>query len=76
MAEIVHSDITGKDYDIKNGIRLLNIKQSIMYLKHGCELLDLYVSIDYKTREPVLCFIFNREQSKPLFDLWCKHELN
>lgn len=76
MAEMVHSDITGKDYNVSDAIRLLNIKQSIAYLKHGCELLDLYVSKDFETNEPVLCFIFNRKQSKPLFDLWCKHELN
>ena len=75
MGEIVHSNVTGKDYDIKDGIRLLNLKQCTMYLKHGCELLDLYVSRDHETNDPVLCFIFNREQSKLLFDLWCKHEL-
>lgn len=47
-----------------------------MYIKHGCKLLDLYVSIDNDTSEPVLVFIFDRKQSKEYYDLWCKHELN
>lgn len=75
MAEIIHSDVTGKDYKPSDGIRLLNLKQCMMYLKNGCPLLDLYVSVDYETQEPIFCFIFDRKASKPYFDLWCKHEL-
>lgn len=71
----IHSDITGKDYWPHEGIRLLNLRQCTLYLKNGCELLDLYTSTDVNTNEPILCFIFNRKDSKKYFDLWCKHEL-
>lgn len=71
----IHSDITGKDYYPQDGVRIVNVRQATLYLKHGCELLDLYISVDFNTGDPILCFIFNREQSKKYFDLWCKHEL-
>lgn len=71
----VHSDVTGKDYYPHQGIRILNLLQATLYIKHSCELLDLYTTVDYNSGEPVLCFIFNREESKKYFDLWCKHEL-
>ena len=76
MGEIVKSNLTGKDYDISKVVRLLNIKQSMMYIKNGCKLLDLYVSLDNDTNEPILVFIFDRKESKEYFDRWCKHELN
>ena len=47
----------------------------MMYLKNGCKLLDLYVSVS-KDDSPVLCFIFDRKESKKYYDLWCNYELN
>lgn len=73
--ETVISDITGKEYDPQNAVRILNVRQATLYIKHSCELLDLYSSTDYNSGEPILCFIFNKEESKPLYDKWCKREL-
>lgn len=75
MSEIIHSDITGKDYDIKDAIRLINLRQCALYIKNGCPLLDIYSSIDYDTGDPIIVFLFDRKESKKYFDLWCKHEL-
>lgn len=44
------------------------------YLNYGVELLDIYTSRD-KDDNPVLVFVFDKESSKPAYDLWCKHEL-
>lgn len=73
--EYIHSNVTGEDYLPRDGIRLINIKQSTLYIKNGCKLLDLYTSIDRETGEPILCFIFDRKDSRKYFDLWCNHEL-
>lgn len=72
---VVHSDVTGIDYNPFTSVRIINIKQSMMYLKNGCKLLDLYVSVS-KDDSPVLCFIFDRKESKKYYDLWCNYELN
>ena len=31
----------------------------------------IYSSKDYKTQKPIVVFIFNKEESKPIFDIWC-----
>ncbi len=72
---IQKSKITGKQYNVFESVKIVNIKQSILYIKNGCELLDLYVSNDRNTGEPIFVFVFPQKESKKYFDLWCKHEL-
>ena len=71
------SSITGKKYDYfsKDNVRILNIDQAAAYLKNDVELIDIYVSNDKTSGKNILVFVFDRESSKPFFDLWCKHEL-
>ena len=73
--DYVHSSITGRDYNPLSIVRIVNIKQSTLYIKNGCTLLDLYVSFDRDTDNPVLCFIFDREESKKYYELWCNYQL-
>lgn len=72
---VVHSDVTGKDYRPSQAVRIVNLLQAAAYIHSGELPLDVYTSIDFKTSKPILVFIFDRESSKPLYDLWCKHEL-
>lgn len=71
------SPVTGKKYDYfsKDVIRIVNIYQAMAYLSNGAEVIDIYTSQDKDTKKPILIFVFNRNDTKPLFDLWCKHEL-
>lgn len=73
--DYVHSDVTGKYYIPSKVVRIVNILQSVAYLNNGAQLLDIYPSKDYKTGKPILVFIFNRQDTKNLYDLWCRHEL-
>lgn len=66
------SKITGRTYDIFSIVRILNIKQVIYYMKCNLEVMDIEISADRKTGEPILVFCFDREKSKPVFDMWCK----
>jgi len=75
MKDLVKSDNTGKEYDATKVVRIVNYKQAAMYMKHGAELLDIYVSHTYKTNEPLLVFIFDRAKTTKLYDSWCKYEL-
>ena len=74
---IKRSPITGKKYDYfgTDIVRILNIDQAAAYLKNDVELIDVYVSKDRVKDKNVLVFVFDRESSKPFFNLWCKHEL-
>ena len=49
-------------------INIVNPKQASLYMKNGLECKCRW-SVDKVIYE------FDREKSKPLFDLWCKREL-
>lgn len=57
------------EYEIEETVRIVNTKQAGMYVKHNIPLIDMFWSKDS------LVFVFNREQSKKAYELWCKHEL-
>lgn len=76
MTDYITSKITGKKYRVKDCVRILNIQQVAAYLDNDVELLDVYVSKDRNTDKKILVYIFNREESKEAYDLWCKRELN
>lgn len=72
---MVKSNFTGKQYNPNSSVRILNMQQAAAYLDYGITLLDLYTSKD-KNGKTILVFVFDREESKNAYDLWCKHELN
>lgn len=55
--------------DDKNIIKIVNYKQASMYIKYGIKPIDLYYT-------DTLVFIFNRNETKEVYDKWCKYELN
>ncbi len=75
MKERITSETTGKSYCAKDVVRIVNQSQAAMYMAHGAELLDVYVSRDYKTHWPMMVYIFDRVATTPLYDGWCKREL-
>lgn len=72
--DLVHSDITGKDYYPSQVCRLVNIRQICTYLKSGLAPLDIYPSVDFKSNNPVLVVIFDRKESKDIYKRWCESE--
>ena len=65
----LYSDITKQEYEGEEVVNILNTKQAGMYIKHNANLLDLYWSRDS------LVFVFSRNETRKLYDLWCKREL-
>ena len=75
MKDYIVSEATRKKYEVKDVVRILNPKQQLLYIKSGLYPLDLYVSIDNKTGKDVLVMLFSKEESYPLYQKWCDHEL-
>ena len=75
MKDLVKSEVTGKTYDPARCERILNGLQACKYIKTQCLPLDIYTSIDQKTGQDVLVFLFDRNESKDLYTAWCNHEL-
>lgn len=75
MKDYIISETTRKKYAVQDVVRILNPKQQLLYIKSGLYPLDLYVSIDSKTGKDVLVMLFSKEESYPLYQKWCDHEL-
>lgn len=73
---LIKSDFTKKSYELDNSCRIINMSQLAAYMDYGVELLDLYVSRDYKTNKPMLVGVVDRKQSYEAYKKWCDHELN
>lgn len=58
-----------KEYVIEDTVRIVNTRQAGLYVKHNIPLVDLFWSKD------TLVFVFDKVQSKNVYDLWCRHQL-
>ena len=65
-----YSEMFRREYEIEDTVCIVNTKQAGMYIKHNIPLVDLFWSRD------TLVFVFNREDTKEAYELWCRHELN
>ena len=68
------STVTGKKYDVFKTVKILNILQAASYMDNEVFPVDIRVSQDNDKRR-CLVFYFDREESKDVYDKWCKHEL-
>ena len=64
-----------RDYKESEVSRIVNPRQCMLYMKHGVFPIDIYTSIDNKTGNDVVVMIFLKEESYPLYQKWCDHEL-
>lgn len=55
--------------------RIINPKQCKFYIKNGLYPIDMYTSIDDKTGGDIVVMIFDRQESFPLYQKWCDHEI-
>lgn len=73
---MVKSNFTGKFYDPDKSCRIVNMSQLAFYMENEVELLDLYVSKDYKTKKPILVGVVDKNSSYESYKLWCDRKLD
>lgn len=61
---------TNEHYDATKCARIINPVQQALYIKHGAKPIDIYCGYDSR-----LVLVFNKEDTKELFDKWVNHEL-
>lgn len=71
---MVKSNFTGKIYEPNKSCRILNMTQLAFYMSYGVELLDLYVSKDYKTQKPILVGVVDKSNSYEAYQVWCERK--
>lgn len=70
----VHSKIRDQAYDALDTVILVNAKQAAFYCSKNIPLLDLELSSDRKSGEPIFCYVFQRSMTKDVYDEWCNRE--
>ena len=75
MDNKIKGKFSNKEYYASEAIRILDPNQAALYWANGVEPLDIYSSRSYKTNKALIVFVFKRDETKEVFDLWCKHEL-
>ena len=69
------SNISGKQYQLKDVIRVIDPKQMKLYVKNEVYPIDMYTTTDMETGEDKLVMLFSKKESQPLYILWKKREL-
>ena len=69
------SKISGKQYLLKDIIRVIDPKQQKLYIKHEVYPIDMYTTTDIETGEDKLVMLFSKKESHPLYILWKNREL-
>jgi hypothetical protein len=75
MKDYSYSETTGRAYLPEKVVRIVNKDQAWAYMKYGLTLLDMYPSNDFDTGKRIFVYLFDRQESKKAYDLWCKYEL-
>ena len=73
--DFIETNLHPRNYTTNEVCRIVNPKQSMLYIKHRLFPIDMYTSIDAKTGNDILVMIFDKEESQELYQAWCNHEL-
>lgn len=73
---MIESSFKNKRYSSADAIRILNAKQAAFYWANGCAPVDVYISKNFDTGEPLIVYIFSRQatQDTGVYDSWCKRK--
>lgn len=72
---IIKSKLGNFTYDSTEVVRIFNPKQRDLYLMNGIMPKDIYTSIDNKTDEKILVYIFSKEETQDAYVKWLNYEL-
>lgn len=65
---------TGLTYNTFACINIINPKQAAYFCYRNIQLKDIFVSMDRETGDPIFVYVFLKEDTKEVFDEWCKRK--
>ena len=72
--DTVVSSTTGRIYNPKDSIRIIDLRQQRLYLRHNLTLLDVYHS--QKNGRIYVVMVFDKQESYPYYLQWQARTLN
>ena len=70
----IEPNIGYRPYNLREVVRIVNLKQILLYIKHGVYPVDIFTSLDDYDRDILVC-VFLKEDTKEVHDKWINHEL-
>lgn len=72
---LVKSHISQDEYNLFSCVKIVNIQQACAYMENGIYPVDIKPSIDTKTNKRCVVFLFDKNESKEVYDKWCNYQL-
>lgn len=69
------STVTGKSYDVFKTIKIRNMNQAGAYMENDVFPVDIKIERTSDNKR-CLVFYFYKEETKDVYDRWCKYELD
>lgn len=65
-----------RDYLPHEVVRIVNMKQALLYIKNQVYPIDIYTSIDDKTNNAILAMVFLKKDTVEVYKKWCNYNLD
>lgn len=72
----IKTNLKPRDYIANEVVRIVNIKQQILYVKNQVYPIDMYTSVDEETNNIVLVMIFSKDDTIEVYKKWRNYELD
>lgn len=72
---IIRTNLKPRDYTQKEVVRIVNLKQCLLYVKNGIYPIDIYTSIDDETDNATLAMVFLKKDTSEVYKKWCNYDL-
>lgn len=66
----ITSVTTGRTYESSRTVRIVNVKQVCFYVDRYIYPVDFFSSLDRKTGEPILVFLFYKDETYEAYTEW------
>lgn len=72
----IKSNLAPIEYTLRDAVRIVNPKQYLYYISNGVYPIDIYSSYDEKNDRKIIVMIFEKENTKELYQKWCNYDVN
>ncbi|MBQ4523324.1 MAG: hypothetical protein IJA10_10295 [Lachnospiraceae bacterium] len=73
---MIETNIKARNYLQNEVVRICNVKQQIFYISNNVYPIDIYTSYDDKNDRKIIVMIFEKENTKELYQKWLNYEVD
>lgn len=73
---MIETNIKSRNYLQNEIVRICNVKQQIFYMSNNIYPIDIYISYDDKNDRKIIVMIFEKKNTKELYQKWINYEVD